>query len=97
MKIQVLLLAATLFTVSASAQTKKIAFRSHSGSDREFDISGNDDFGVYIKPDTSRHLVVKPTPSATPPSDAAKPGNDTKKQSSKKTNKKKSATQKKNK
>jgi hypothetical protein len=83
MKIQVLLLAATLFALSASAQTKKIAHRSHSGSNRELDLSGDDNFGVYIKPDTSRHLVVEPVPvPTTPPSDAAKPGDDTKKHAS---------------
>jgi len=92
MKIHVLLLVATLFAISASAQTKKIAHRSHSGSDVSFSPTADEDnFGIYIKPDTSRHVVTASPPADTGVKPAAASKQKSNTQSSKTKKRKKSA------
>jgi len=46
MKIFTLLIALLLSSAGSFAQTAKIAHRSHSGSDKTFRITGNDNWGI---------------------------------------------------
>lgn len=71
MKTLLLPLVLVTAATATTAQTKKIAHRSHNGSPLSFDINGSDNFGIVYKkkPDTA---VTIPDSSRNPEPPAAK-------------------------
>lgn len=65
-----LLLSLVLITAAgivATAQTKKIAHRSHSGSGGSFDLNGSDNFGIVYYNKKSSDTVNKAADSSRKP------------------------------
>lgn len=68
-KLILVFIVVSAFTLNVSAQTKKIAHRSHSGKNRSFTINGEDNFGG---PGPSAHKPKVITDSNTKTKDTSK-------------------------